>query len=207
MARNMEIKDLRGFIFVSDPQVSPDGSKVAFVHTSIEYKADDYVKHIWIHDRETGRNSQYTYGTGKDSNPRWSPDGSRLLFLSSGREPEKKAQLYVINTMGGEAELVADLETGVSNPAWSPDSKRIMFSSRVWEPKKPDTDVVVVKRIWFKLNGVGMFAGKRVHLFTVRPGSKPRQVTKGEYDVSAYTWSPDGKEIAYVTNKEPDQDT
>jgi dipeptidyl aminopeptidase/acylaminoacyl peptidase len=208
MARNIAIKDLLKFGFISDPQTSPDGSKVAYVHTSIDYEENDYVKHIWLHDVVTGENHQFTYGAGKDSYPRWSPNGIRLIFLSLGRQPESKTQLYTIDVNGGEASLVADLETGVSNPQWSPDGKSILFSSRVWEPKKPDTDVVVVKRIAFKLNGVGMFAGKRVHLFTVKStGGKPRQVTKGEFDISAYTWSPDGKEIAYVTNKGPDQDT
>ncbi len=207
MARNIAIKDLRKFIFISDPQTSPDGSKVAYVQTSIDYENNDYIKHVWLHDVESGEKIQFTHGDGKDSYPRWAPSGDRLLFLSSGRQSEKKTQLYVINVSGGEARLVVDLETGVQNPMWSPDGKSILFSSRVWDPKKPDTDVVVVKRISFKLNGVGMFAGKRVHLFTVKPGGKPKQVTKGEYDVSAYTWSPDSSEVAYVTNKNPDQDT
>ena len=201
-------RDLRKFVFISDPQMSPDGSKVAYVHTSIDYEANDYVKHIWLHDVATGRDTQFTSGIGKDSNPRWSPTGNKLLFLSSGRQPDSKTELYMIYALGGEAQKVASLETGIANPLWSPDEKTILFSSRVWEPKKPETDVVVVKRIWYKLNGVGMFAGKRVHLFTVKAtGGKPRQVTKGEFDVGAYSWSPNGKEIAYVTNKEPDQDT
>jgi acylaminoacyl-peptidase len=206
--RNIEIKSLRKFIFISDPQTSPDGLKVAYVHTSVDYENDGYIKHIWLHDVVTGKNSQFTYGGGKDSFPRWSPDGNRLLFLSSGREPESKTQLYVIGIGGGEAKLNADLETGVTTPKWSPDGKTILFSSRVWEPEKPKSDVVVVKRIWFKLNGVGLFAGKRVHLFTVKAaGGKPKQVTKGEFDVSSYAWNPDGKEIAYATNLEDDQDT
>jgi len=200
-------KDLRKFVFISDPQMSPDGSKVAYVHTTIDYEENDYVKHIWLHDVATGRDTQFTSGPGKDSNPRWSPSGEKLLFLSSGRQPESKPELYTIYSGGGEAQKIASLETAISNPVWSPDEKTILFSSRVWEPEKPETDVVVVKRIWFKLNGVGVFAGKRVHLFTVKAtGGKPKQVTKGEFDVGAYAWSPDGKEIAYVTNKEPDQD-
>jgi len=206
--RNIEIKDLRKFVFISDPQTSPNGSRVAYVQTSVDYKDDGYVKHIWVHDVASGKNIQYTHGEGKDSFPRWSPDGDRLLFLASGRKPESKTQLYVIGTGGGEASLVADLKTGVSNPKWSPDGKAILFSSRTWEPEKPESDVVVVNRIRFKLNGVGMFAGKRLHLFTVKAaGGKPRQVTKGEYDVSAYSWSPNGKEVAYATNLGCDQDT
>jgi dipeptidyl aminopeptidase/acylaminoacyl peptidase len=206
--RNIEIKDLRKFVFISDPQTSPDGSRVAYVKTSVDYKDDGYIKHIWVHDVATGKDIQFTHGGGKDSFPKWSPDGGRLLFLSSGRQPESKTQLYVIGTGGGEARLISDLETGVSNPEWSPDGKAILFSSRVWESGKPKSDVVVVNRIRFKLNGVGIFAGKRLHLFTVKAtGGKPRQVTKGGYDVSAYSWSPDGKEIAYATNLEADQDT
>jgi dipeptidyl aminopeptidase/acylaminoacyl peptidase len=200
-------RDLRKFVFMSDPQMSPDGSKVAYVHTSIDYEKNDYMKHIWIHDVDTGRDTQFTAGEGKDSNPRWGPSGNKLLFLSSGREPDKKNELFMIYASGGEAHKVAELETGISNPLWGPDEKTILFSSRFWEPKKPETDVVVVNRLWYKLNGVGMFAGKRIHLFTVKAtGGKPKQITRGEFDVAAYSWSPNGKEVAYVTNKEKDQD-
>ncbi|TRO52458.1 S9 family peptidase [Candidatus Bathyarchaeota archaeon] len=206
--RPVKPRDLRKFVFISDPQTSPDGSKVAYVHTSIDYEKNDYVKHIWIHDIDTGRDNQFTFGEGKDSNPRWSPTGNKLLFLSSGREPDKKNELFVIYASGGEAQKVAELETGIASPLWSPDEKTILFSSRTWETKKPETDVLVVDRIWFKLNGVGMFPGKRVHLFTVKAtGGKHKQITKGAFDVVSYTWSPNGKEIAYVTNKEKDQDT
>lgn len=205
--RNIKVEDLRSFVFVSDPQMSPDGNLAAFVHTTVDYKNDDYVKHIWLHDVKTGKNNQFTHGTGKDSYPRWSPDGEKLLFLSSGREESEGNKLYVIPTGGGEAQLVVDMETGVTNPVWGPGSKRVLFTSRVWEPKKPESDVVVVRRIKFKLNGVGIFAGKRIHLFSVRIGRKPKQLTKGEYDVENAAWSPDGKQIALVTNQEEDQDT
>ena len=204
--RSIRIEDLRRFKFVSDPQVSPDGRKAAFVYTAIDYDNNDYVKHIWMVEFKTGELTQFTGGQGKDSNPRWSPDGSRLLFLSSNREPDKKNQLLVIGAGGGEAALVADMENGVMNPEWSPDSKRILFTSRVWEPGKLETDVVVVRRIYFKLNAVGMFPGKRVHLFTVKPGQKPKQITRGEFDVGAASWSPDMKEIAFVTNPADDAD-
>lgn len=133
--RKVKIEDLRRFVFVSDPQVSPDGGRVAFVHTTIDYPNDGYVKHVWVWDRESGKAAQFTHGPGSDSNPRWSPDGSQLLFVSSKRQPEKKSsQLWVIPSFGGEARLMADIEdAGVSNPAWAPDSRRILFTARVWE--------------------------------------------------------------------------
>ncbi|HUS77459.1 MAG TPA: S9 family peptidase [Patescibacteria group bacterium] len=203
--RKVKIEDLRKFIFVSDPQVSPDGRRIAFVRTRVNYDEDSYVKHVWLWDRETGKAEQFTHGTGSDSYPRWSPDSTQILFLSSKREPDKKgAQLWVIPSDGGEAQLMAELEdAGVTKPTWSPDSKSALFLARVWERGKPETDVKVVKRINFRLNGVGLFPGKRIHLFTASLGRKPRQLTKGEYDVDAAAWSPDGKEVAFVTN--PDE--
>jgi len=205
--RGVKPEDLGRFVFVSDPQVSPDGSRVAYVHTRVDMRGDDYIKHIWMYDVEGGRHTQFTYGPGKDSNPRWSPKGDRLLFLSSGRRPDAKNQLYVIPADGGEARLVAEVETGVQGPRWSPDGRRILFSSRTWEPEKPKSDVVVVRRLFYKLNGVGLFPGKRVHLFTVPArGGKPKQLTRGEFDVAAYDWGPRGLEVAYATNKEPNQD-
>jgi dipeptidyl aminopeptidase/acylaminoacyl peptidase len=158
-------------------------------------------------DTATGKVGQFTYGPNADTYPRWSPDGERLLFLSKGRKPEKKTQLYVIPLTGGEAMLAAEADEGVSSPAWAPDSKQVLFFSKVWTEKKPESDVKVVKRIKYKLNGVGTFEGRRTHVFTARIGKKPRQFTEGEYDVDQARWSNDGKRIAYIANKEEDQDT
>jgi dipeptidyl aminopeptidase/acylaminoacyl peptidase len=207
--RKVKIEDLRRFVFVSDPQVSPDGGRVAFVHSTIDYPNDGYVKHIWVWERGSGEAAQFTHGPGSDSNPRWSPDGSQLLFVSSKRQPEKKSpQLWVIPSFGGEARLVADIEdAGVSNPAWAPDSRRILFTARVWEGEKPESDVRIVSRLNFRLNGVGLYPGKRVHLFTVRVSGKPKQLTKGEFDVNSAAWSPDGKSIGLITNTAEDADT
>jgi len=204
--RRITVEDLRRFKFVSDPQVSPDGGKIAFVLSTINHQRDAYERHIWMADRASGEVEQFTHGPGSDTYPRWSPDGRRLLFLSRGREPDKKTQLWVIQRSGGEARLAADMAEGVSNPDWAPDSKRVLFLSRVWTEEKPKSDVKVIRRIRYKLNGVGTFEGRRIHLFTARPGGRPRQVTDGEFDVQAAKWSPDGRSIAFVANMEEDAD-
>jgi dipeptidyl aminopeptidase/acylaminoacyl peptidase len=203
----MRIDDLFRFSLVSDPQVSPDGRKIAFVRTEFDYKNDAYRKHIWIWDRGLGKTNQFTFGAGLDTEPRWSPSGKDLLFLSSNRETEKKPQLYVIRVDGGEAHLVVDLEEGVRSPAWSPDSKHVLFLSRVWTDGKPKSDVKVIKRIRYRENGVGFFPGLRTHLFvSSMTGGKPKQLTKGEFDIQAARWSPNGQQIAVVTNIEKDAD-
>ena len=79
--RKITIEDLRHFRFISDPQISPDGGKVAFVHTTINYDEQRYVKHIWMWDTEADQTEQFTYGFGNDSYPRWSPDGKQLFLL------------------------------------------------------------------------------------------------------------------------------
>ncbi|MCW3979035.1 MAG: S9 family peptidase, partial [Candidatus Bathyarchaeota archaeon] len=205
--RRIKIEDLRRFKFMSDPQISPDGEEIAFVLSTVDYKEDAYERHIWIADRASGKVEQFTHGTGSDTYPRWSPDGSQLLFLSSKRDPEKKGnRLWVIPRSGGEARLVTETDEGVSRPAWAPDSRRVLFLSRVWTEGKPETDVKVIMRIRYKLNGVGTFEGRRTHLFTARVGRKPKQLTEGEFDVVAAQWSPDGKSIAFITNMEEDAD-
>ena len=77
--RNIRVEDLRDLRFVSDPQISPNGSRVTFVYTTIENSKDDYISNLWMIDLKKGGTSQFTFGRGKDQNPRWSPDGSRLL--------------------------------------------------------------------------------------------------------------------------------
>ena len=165
--RKIKVEDLRRFKFISDPQISPDGSKVAFVVSIINYEENKYKRSIWLADTESGGLIQFTHGPGSDKNPRWSPDGKMLLFLAKGREKDKKTQLYTISLTGGEAQLVADMENGVGNPEWSPEGKQILFTSRTWMDKKPETDVKHIKRIRYKFNNMVFFQGKRIQLYTI----------------------------------------
>ena len=207
--RNVEVRDLMRIRMVSDPQISPDGSRVAFVHTAIDHDKDEYVSDIWLADIETGRATQFTSGRGKDKNPRWSPDGCSLLFTSvpPGKEGDKrKPQLYVIPLDGGEARKLTEMEGGVESPRWSPDGRSILLISAFRE-EKAKGDVKVIRRIRHKFNVVGFFEGRRKHLFTIRAkGRKPRQVTQGELDVDAAEWLGDGRGIAFVSNLDDDAD-
>jgi dipeptidyl aminopeptidase/acylaminoacyl peptidase len=202
------IKDLFRLRMVSDPRISPEGKRVAFVHTSFDYEKDEYMSDIWMADTKTGESTQFTSGRGKDKEPRWSPDGKRLLFtstpLTKEGEEKNKPQLYVIPFAGGEARRLTDVKLGVEAPKWSPDGRQILFVSPT-QPVKPKGDVKHITRLSYKFNSRGFFPGIYKHVFTMPlKGGKPKQVTKGEYKVDGAEWI--GSDILFYGNIDPDAD-
>jgi dipeptidyl aminopeptidase/acylaminoacyl peptidase len=201
---------------VDDPQISPDGSKVLFTYSEVNMEEDKYDTQIWLLDLKEKSPRQFTFGKENSSNPRWSPDGTQILFTSnrpSRDDPKeenkkKKAQVFVIPADGGEAKQITNVDEGVKEPAWSPDGKTILFSSMVQKGEKvEESDVKIIRRIRYKYDGQGFFQGKRLHLFTIpAKGGKTKQITDGEYDVESATWSPDSKQIAFITNMDDDAD-
>ena len=209
--KRMDVKSLRRLRIVSDPQISPDSRRIAFVHTTIDHDANDYVSNVWMADCESNELIQFTSGRGKDRYPRWSPDGLRLLFTSTppnkGAGDEKKAQLFVIKLTGGEAEQLTDIEGGIQNPRWSPNGSHILFTSLVAEVKKSKTDVKVITRLLYRFNAKGFFNGRRNHIFTISAkGGRPKQVTQGAYDVDAAEWLVHDQRIAFISNLNADAD-
>lgn len=122
--------DLFKFAWIADPQISPDGSRVAFVRVWVNQKADRYENALWIVPTSSGPARQITAGP-RDSSPRWSPDGKTLGFL---RSPEKDGrpqppQIYLLSLDGGEARPLTEVPRGAGGFEWSPDGKTIAFSS------------------------------------------------------------------------------
>jgi dipeptidyl aminopeptidase/acylaminoacyl peptidase len=192
---------------VADVQVSPDGKQVAYTAVWPDKEANETRSSVYLAPMDgLSPARRFTHGD-KDHSPRWSPDGRRLAFVS---ERGEKNQLFVAPMEGGEARQVTHAEHGISQPAWSPDGKKVAYVTRVghWtDPKernaleKAEPRVIVDLR--YKLDGVGFFDNRRVHIFTVDTESgETNQVTSGDYNDDQPAWSPDGKTIVFASDRE-----
>ena len=197
--------DLFKFVWIADPQISPDGSRVAFVRVNVNQKADRYDTAVWIVPTNGGAARQLTAGP-RDVSPRWSPDGKQLAFLRSSEKDGKPqpAQIYLLALEGGEAQALTDLPNGIGTSEWSPDGKTIAFLSATKPEeatKKPDvktmteggdvkessakpapervSDVRVITRAVYRANGGGYLESKRhSHIWTVSIPRSPGEVSK-----------------------------
>ena len=194
---------------VSDPQISPDGSKILFVRSIVEMEEDAYESHIWVIPTDGGEPRQFTFCDGDDTAPVWSHDGEAIYFTSTrahGGE-EKRPRIWAMPAGGGEARCLFEAKGAVRGLKLSPDGGRFLFLSRVEEesetPEEKVRDVMWITKLRYRMDGTGYYPYTRSHLFTVSAeGGEPQQLTSGPFDVSSADWSPDGGEIAYVANVE-----
>jgi len=128
--RSITEKDLFKFQWIGDPQISPDGSQVAFVRVTVDEKQAGYETSIWI--AATGGGSVRTMTSGKhDSSPRWSSDGKLLAFIRAVEKDGKTQppQIFILPVTGGEAWPLTKMPQGAGGPEWSPDGKTLAFFS------------------------------------------------------------------------------
>ena len=151
--------------------------------------------------------------TGSSANsPAWSPDNKYLSFLASRNGG--RTQVWLLDRRGGEAQQLTDVKPGVSGYQWSPDGNRLLLSIRDPEDdsdENEESDVQppwVIDRLQFKRDGTGYLTGNRnTHLYVFDVASKElTQITSGAYNESQPVWSPDGSQVAFVSNRtqEPD---
>lgn len=196
---------------VRNPQISPDGKWVAYTVSESDFDANKSETGIWMVPAGGGEAIPMTAKGSSAGNPRWSPDGKYLSFTAS--RDGGQTQVWVLNRLGGEARQLTDIKQGVNGYEWSPDGSRLLLMIRDAKPeaegegkdKRPEP--YVIDRLQFKRDYVGYLDRRRVHLYVYTPGdSAAVQITSGDYDQSQPAWSPDGKRIAFVSNRTDNPD-
>jgi dipeptidyl aminopeptidase/acylaminoacyl peptidase len=217
-APSWAIDDLLKVRRVSDPQVSPDGQWVAYTIGDLNWDGNKYVNQIYVVQIGGGTPRQVTKTEkGSASQPRWSPDGKRIAYVTGG-------QIWTMKPDGSDTVQITTLSSGAGQPVWSPDSRWLLFSSDVYPAcngddacnKSKDDAAEASKmkahttdRLLFR-HWVAWTDVKRTHVYLVaaEKNSKAREITTGDWDAppygaasgTDYAFSPDGKEIAFLRN-------
>lgn len=189
----------------SDPRLSPDGTRVAFVVSTPNLDDDRYDRSIRV------ESDQFTTGPG-DTAPRWSPDGASLAFLrSSDGEP---AQVAIIPANGGESRVVTSFENGVEAVEWSPNGDRLVVVAVTLVDEWADLDEDERSRRPRRITSVpyrfdtrpeGWTHDRKRHLWLIDPSgdTEPQCLTPGDSDEDFPAWSPRGDRIAFISDRDP----
>lgn len=216
--RPVTLDDLFRFRLVGDPQIAPDGKRVVFTVRRTDREKNKYFASLWMADVASETSRPFTGDGHSDGEPRWSPDGASIAFVSDRDKPG--GQIYLIRADGGEAEKITSLpEGGVQGLAWSPDGSRIAFLFRATpeertekaakerKEKELSSPVRVHRKLFYRLDGAGYRDGAFWHVWVLEMASREaKALTDGPWNCGPPAWSPDGGSLLFVANRSEDDD-
>ncbi|MDW3646957.1 MAG: S9 family peptidase [Bacteroidia bacterium] len=198
--RAMTADDLLDMVQLGGAKISPDGSRIIYTKSTLDWKGNKRESHIHSIDPD-GKDDYKFLGGKSNSDIKFSPDGK---YISLRRAVEKKSQIFLMRTSGGEAIQFSKHASGIRSYKWAPDSKSIIFSSNkektkeAQKEKKDGYDHVVVDE-----GPNGQRAAEWVHLFSIDIESKKEKaLLKEDRLIGQFEISPDGKQIAFTSRFE-----
>lgn len=211
-SRSLQLLDVYALEYVSSPEVSPDGTQVAYLRHGYDVMSDVRTADLWHVYPGSNTHRPLVVGEASVSSPRFSPDGSRLAYVS---DAEGGSELFVYYLDTRVAHRVTRVEGGISNPRWSPDGTQLAFNAPVGYtppesvvrlPPKPEgaewnEAPSYTERLQFRSDGVGELDAERRQLFVVpADGRAARQLTRDSFDVTLGDWHPDGQRLLATAN-------
>ncbi|MCL6741779.1 S9 family peptidase [Sphingomonas sp. RB56-2] len=209
-------RDLFNLSAASDAQISPDGRTVAYVRRSADIMTDKIRSSIWLINIGSGEQRPIAAGTGDHFSPRWSPDGGRLAYVSTGEGGSP--QLFVHWMDSGQSVRVTGLPDSPQGISWSPDGRRIAYLMSVPDegsklgaaPEKPEgaqwaKPLEILDKVTYRTDDAGYLKPGFDKIFMVDAnGGAPRQLTFGAYHDGVPEWMPDGRAILFSAIRKPD---
>ena len=200
-----------------DPQISPDGSRIAYERSAFDIMSDRSVSSIWVIDSDGDNHLPLLVDGGSFSGQRWSPGGDRLAYVSQveGRGP----QIHVLWVDTGQTAVLTNVQNAPGSLAWSPDGDWLAFSMLVPAKREPlatppaapqgaewAPGAKVIDTMPFRADGQGYLQPGNTHVFVVpADGGTPRQLTSGDYDHGGQlAWTSDSKRILFAANRQED---
>lgn len=189
---------------VGAPRVSPDGSRVVYTVNEAVTAADksEFITQVWMANVATKQSTQLTFGEKSSTNPKWSPDGKWIAFLSNRKD--NRNNLYRLSLEGGEAEPLTELKSGVGNFDWSPDGRFIAYT--MTDPKTEEEEKNDKGRNDFRWVDENLKMS-RLYVIPVEKDAngkrEPRKLTTANYHVGSFDWSGDSSRIAFNHSRSP----
>lgn len=215
----LKLQDIFEIEFASDPQISPDGKTIVYVRNYFDIMTDRQNANLWSIDADGGNHRPLTTGLSQDASPRWSPDGSRLLFLTKEKTDRavKRTELHCRWMATGESACLAAYENAPAGLTWSPDGNYIAFTMLAEAKRKPFVSLPgrpkgaqwaappnVIRRIRYRYDGKGYLKDGYQHVFVIRAeGGTSRQITQGDFDHKGpLVWTPDNSIVCSTSRAE-----